>query len=244
MLQITNNAHHYYPVHPILTFVLTSDNLLQWVFGFLCCCWWPFDGLGSGMGCVLEHLGCGVGGVIVSSCCMVDWMWALGCSDSPWENVHPQTGLLSWQLNLYLIVCVHHLDQYLIAIISVAQWIQHVTALVYMVHLSHWLIPSVAGGLPEQVGSGASSFTAVGLYWVWLPTIWVTAGKSAMCLAFKFSSGLLFIHLLSDRANLIYSLVPGVWHLANARLLLIKWAVVSCWQICHAMLKKKGLVLK
>ena len=39
--------------------------------------------------------------------------------------------------------------------------------------------------------------------------------------------GFLFVHLLSEGAVLIYSFVPGVWHLAIARVLLIKWAAVS-----------------
>ena len=49
------------------------------------------------------------------------------------------------------------------------------------------------------------------------------------------------MHLLSKAAFLIYSLVPAMWHLASARVLLIKVAVVSSQNICHAMLRKGGL---
>ena len=40
--------------------------------------------------------------------------------------------------------------------------------------------------------------------------------------------GSLFMHLLSEGAVLMYNFVPGVRHLAIARVFLIKWAVVSC----------------
>ena len=49
--------------------------------------------------------------------------------------------------------------------------------------------------------------------------------------------GSLFVYLPSEGSVLIYSLVPDMWHLANARFLLILLAVVSWWMIYHAMLK-------
>ena len=118
-------------------------------------------------------------------CCRVDSMWGLRCHDNPWENVLPRIGVLSWWLNLYLNVNVHHLDQYLIAIVGAAQLIQSLTVLVFMAHLfTLRLVFLCCWWCAHMAGGGASVFTAAGLHWAWLPIIWVTAGISATCLAF------------------------------------------------------------
>ena len=81
--------------------------------------------------------------------------------------------------------------------VGVAQLIWHVNALVCMVLLFHSLTCILCCTCCTCVGGGgASVFTAVGIYWEWLPVIWVTAGRSAACLAFEFSSGFPFYALI------------------------------------------------
>ena len=49
---------------------------LQLVSGCLCCCLWPYDGLGSGVGYILKHLGCVAGGVMTASSVL---LWGTDC---------------------------------------------------------------------------------------------------------------------------------------------------------------------
>ena len=230
----------------VLSFVLAFDSCLWFVWGCLCCVWGPLMVLEVVWGVSLSIL-CVVseGYWLYLLFCGLDWKWKLECTDNPWGGVHPPTGILNWWLNLCLIVTVHHLigivhHMWLCQDVGVAQLIQSVSVLVCMVLLFHsmthflccwWCTCMSEGGasvlqqLAFTVPDCLLSGSLLGdLLCAWL---WVLFWVPFLCNYF-----------------LIYSLVPGVWLLAIARVLLIKLTVISCWKICHAMLNEgvlKGL---
>ena len=181
------------------------------------------DGLGSGVGHIFEHCVHGVGGYLLYlPCCGVDWKWILGCIDNPWGNVHPPTGVLNWWLNVCLTLTIHHLHHmWLCKDVGVAQLIHYVNALVCMVLLFH--------SQTDILCCWWCACTGGGMWHLFLQLLAFTRHDwllSRSLLGDLLHSWLLSPHLgfllmqgLSEGAVLIYSLVPGVWHLVFASIL-------------------------